>query len=167
MDGLIFGLTGSKISAYYVYQQLYRTQYKAMTPSTLSQHRKKIQECFTRILEMKDGFLEVREPMVRGWVRINRRKCGQPRCRCVLGELHETLAFGTREGGVAIHRGIPVEKREGLQVRTERWEAYRGRRVKLGKEFRRLLRDIDALGEALCEPWESWLESTSSEREEA
>jgi hypothetical protein len=112
-------------------------------------------------------FLEVRQEMVHGWVGLNRRKCGNPGCRCARGELHESLSFGTREEGRNIHRGIEPEKVESLKAATGRWRAYREARAKLVKEFRQLLGDIDALERCLCVSCEDWMVHPKPEEKEA
>ncbi|MFQ5351905.1 MAG: DUF6788 family protein [Candidatus Binatia bacterium] len=137
-----------------------------MSHTTLSKKRKRILERMAKLEASMSQFLEVREPMVHGWVRRNRRKCGHPNCRCARGELHETLTFGTREGGREFHRGIPTEKVAALQACTKRWRRYRRGRAALVKEFDRLLNEIDSLEKLLCQPWQEWITPETEETKE-
>jgi len=136
-----------------------------MRHSAISNCRKRILKRMEELNSRKSQFL-VRGPLVHGWVRRNRRKCGHPNCRCARGELHETLTFGTREGGKEVHRGIPPEKVDALQSCTKRWRRYRQARAALVKEFERLLKEIDSLEELLCEPWPEWITPRTKERKE-
>lgn len=38
---------------------------------------------------------------------LNRRRCGKPGCRCVEGELHESLAFTYKQDGKSVLLHIP------------------------------------------------------------
>lgn len=134
-----------------------------MNHTALSKRRKRILERMEKLDSTKSQFLEVREPMVHGWVKRNRRKCGHPNCRCARGELHETLTFGTREGGREFHRGIPPEKVDALQSCTKRWRRYRQARAEFVKEFNRLIEEIDSLEKLLCQPWQEWIAAETEE----
>jgi len=139
-----------------------------MHKAVSSVYRKRIDETFRKLQALLPRFLEVRQEMVHGWVGTNRRKCGNPRCRCAQGELHESPSFGTREGGRYVHRGIAPENLERLRTATGRWREYREARAKLVKTFQRLLRDIDALEQCLCvgcpDPLSPWKNPTEEEQ---
>ena len=137
-----------------------------MKHAAISKRRQGILQRFQTLESMKSEFLEVREPMVHGWIRRNRRKCGRSGCRCMRGALHESLTFGTREAGKDVHRAIPAERLEGLCASTERWRRFREARASLVKEFRGLLEEIDALEELLCVPWEGRIEGASEGEKE-
>jgi len=128
-----------------------------MNREQLSKSRKLVTERLEKLVGRGSQFLEVREPLVHGWVRRNRRKCGHSNCRCARGELHETQTFGTREGGKEFHRGIPPENLSALKACTKRWRRYRAARAQLVKDFHQLLEAIDGLEEQLSEPWKDWI----------
>jgi hypothetical protein len=127
-----------------------------MDRSALSASRRTIRRRLDKISRMVSECLQVREELVPGWVRMNRRRCGRPQqCRvCSRGERHENLSFGTRHNGQYLHRGIRPDKVEWLQAATERWHAFHKRRTALGKECQALLDVVDELKDLLCVGWQ-------------
>jgi len=140
-----------------------------MGRSAASAGRQRVQQAFEGLYTFVPKLLGVREEMVHGWVSWNRRKCGNPRCRCAKGELHEPLHFGTRKESRSVHRGIDPEKLEGLQAATGRWREYREARAELVKAFDSAdggLREMDALEESLSVPWTDWIGGGEAEGKE-
>ncbi|MBC8443250.1 hypothetical protein H8D79_00840 [PVC group bacterium] len=54
--------------------------------------------------------------LIKGSLVVNRRKCGNPRCRCARGELHESLAITYKENG----RSVLVHVPNHLEAAAER-----------------------------------------------
>ena len=127
-----------------------------MDRSALSACRRTIRRRLDKISRMASECLQVREELVPGWVRMNRRRCGRPQqCRvCSRGGRHENLSFGTRHNGQYLHRGIRPHKVEWLQAATERWHQFHKRRATLAKECQALLAEIDRLKDLWCVDWQ-------------
>ncbi len=47
------------------------------------------------------------EDLIKGSLVVNRRRCGNPRCRCARGELHESLAITYKEEGRSVLVHVP------------------------------------------------------------
>jgi len=45
--------------------------------------------------------------LIKGSLVVNRRRCGNPRCRCTRGELHESLAITYKERGRSVLVHVP------------------------------------------------------------
>ena len=45
--------------------------------------------------------------LIKGSLVVNRRRCGKPGCRCLEGELHESLAFTYKQDGKSVLVHIP------------------------------------------------------------
>jgi hypothetical protein len=131
-----------------------------MDKAACSQSRKHINDALNNIRAHCQRLLKARGPLVDGWVKVNRRKCGNAKCRCARGELHQSLSFGTREEGKPIHRGLPKENAEPLKTASEARRRYRQARAEVVKEFSRLLQEADALEASLSIPWREWLETS-------
>jgi hypothetical protein len=57
--------------------------------------------------------LAARGRLIKASLSVNRRKCGNPRCRCSEGELHESLAFTFKDkggGSVMVHVPAHLEQ---------------------------------------------------------
>lgn len=54
--------------------------------------------------------------LIKGSLVVNRRRCGNTRCRCVRGELHESLAITYKEKG----RSVLVHVPRHLQAAAQR-----------------------------------------------
>ena len=140
-----------------------------MDRAALSNRRRSVRRRLERINTLVPEFLQVRQELVQGWVRVNRRQCGRThQCRvCSRGERHESLSFGTQHQGQYVHRGIRPEKVEWLQAATERWHWFHKRRATLAKECQALLSDIDRLKDLLCVDWQDAVWNSAPRRARA
>jgi hypothetical protein len=62
---------------------------------------------------------------------VNRRKCGNPACRCAEGKLHESLAFTFKERGRSVIAHVP----RGMEDDARRAE----------RDYKALKKAVDAL----------------------
>jgi hypothetical protein len=46
-------------------------------------------------------------PFVKGSLVVNRRRCGNPKCRCAEGKLHESLAITYKQKGRSVLLHVP------------------------------------------------------------
>ena len=137
-----------------------------MDRKAMSAHRCAARRQLDRIAALVAQLLQERQELVAGWVRLNRRKCGNAKhCRlCSSGGRHENLSFGTRYRGQYLHRGILPEKLEWLQAATERWHAFHKRRAALAKECDALVHEMDRIKDALSAPWQGAVRSGGPRR---
>lgn len=137
-----------------------------MDRTALSAHRRTARRHLDRITTLVNELLQERHELVAGWVRLNRRKCGNAEhCRlCSSGGRHENLSFGTRHQGQYLHRGIRPEKLEWLQAGTERWHAFHKGRAALAKECDALVHELDRIKEGLTAPWQDAVRSAGPRR---
>ena len=137
-----------------------------MDRKALSAHRRTARRQLDRISALVAQLLQERQELVAGWVRLNRRTCGNAEnCRlCRSGGKHENLSFGTRYRGQYLHRGIRPEKLEWLQGATERWHAFHKGRSALAKECDALVHEIDRIKDGLTAPWQGAVRSAGPRR---
>lgn len=94
-----------------------------------------------------------RQPMVKGTVYEQRRKCGKPTCSCASGELHGSMILSRSEGGHTKLISISADRVTQLQILTGRYQRFRRARARLGKIYKTMLSLIDQLESArLKEP---------------
>lgn len=110
----------------------------------LSRTRQTLTRLAQEIVELVPVLLQ-REPMVKGTVYQQRRKCGKPNCACVTGKPHSTMILSRSEEGrtrlVSIAEGRLVD----LQVLTERYQRFRRARARLGLIYQKMMALIDEL----------------------
>ena len=110
----------------------------------LSRIRQSLTRLAQEMVELVPVLME-RQPMVKGTVYQQRRKCGKPNCACATGEPHRTMILSRSQEGrtrlVSIAEGRLVD----LQVLTERYQRFRRARARLGQIYKKMLSLIDQL----------------------
>lgn len=48
-------------------------------------------------------------PFIKGSLVVNRRRCGNPKCKCTQGHLHESLAITYKQKGRSVLLHVPTE----------------------------------------------------------
>lgn len=99
------------------------------------------------------ALLDERGPVVRGTFRFQGGRCGNPRCKCSRGELHEKAALYVSDQGKLRCTYVPVTDRERVQQLNHRYQHFRKARAALAKLGRKTLELADSLQEALTEPY--------------
>jgi hypothetical protein len=110
----------------------------------LSRARQTLTRLAQEIVELVPMFLP-REPMVKGTVYQQRRKCGKPNCACATGEPHRTMILSRSQEGRTRLVSIPEGRLADLQVLTERYQRFRRARARLGQIYQQMLSLIDEL----------------------
>jgi hypothetical protein len=110
----------------------------------LSRLRQSLTRLAQEIVELVPVLME-RQPLVKGTVYEQRRKCGKPNCACVTGELHRTMILSRSEEGRTRLVSIPEGRLADLQVLTERYQRFRRARARLGQIYQKMLALIDEL----------------------
>jgi len=115
-----------------------------MNGSKVSAARKRIGD----LHEEMRGLLEVllrRRSLLRGCVYESRRRCGNPACRCVRGELHSSTVLAYR--GRGRQRNLSPSGKELALVRkmTADYQRFRRSRARLVKAFQGLLDGVAVL----------------------
>lgn len=110
-----------------------------------SRLRQRLQEQL-RSLELLAGVSLGRSGMLQGSLYQRRRRCGRPRCHCVQGRLHRSLALAV--GSARSRRIVTVSRMEAERVRslTLGWRQFRETRAQLARAFRDVVRTFDELG---------------------
>ena len=93
------------------------------------------------------------QPMVQGSFYLQRRRCGNPNCRCARGDLHEAWVITRKSGGTGRTFMVPVEDRARLRQLTQEYRQYIRARAVLGKRHQQLLALVDQLAENRLEVW--------------
>jgi hypothetical protein len=73
-----------------------------------------------------------RQPMVRGTVYEQRRKCGKPNCACATGEPHRSMMLSRSEAGRTKLIAIPAGRLKEFEVLTEHYQRFRQARARRG-----------------------------------
>jgi len=93
--------------------------------------------------------------LTKGTVYPLRRKCSKPACRCVRGELHETIVLTASVGGKTRLWMIPKDRIEEIRQRTECYRQFRRARGRFVKVWTQrhvaMLRLIDAIEKILIQ----------------
>jgi hypothetical protein len=110
----------------------------------LSRLRQSLTHLAQEIVELVPVLME-RQPLVKGTVYEQRRKCGKPNCACATGELHRTMILSRSQEGRTRLVSIPEGRLEDLQVMTERYQRFRRARARLGQIYQKMLSLIDEL----------------------
>ena len=110
----------------------------------LSRVRQSLPRLAQEIIELVPVWME-RQPMVKGTVYQQRRKCGKPNCACATGEPHRTMMLSRSQEGrtqlISIASGGLVE----LRVMTERYQRFRRARARLGRIYKQMMAGLDQL----------------------
>jgi hypothetical protein len=123
---------------YYIYDMQKRER------DRLSRIRQSLTRLAQEIVELVPVLME-RQPMVKGTVYQQRRKCGKPNCACATGEPHRTMILSRSEEGRTRLVSIPEGRLVDLQVLTERYQRFRRARARLGQIYQKMLSLIDEL----------------------
>jgi hypothetical protein len=116
----------------------------------LSRLRQSLTHLAQEIVELVPVLME-RQPLVKGTVYEQRRKCGKPNCACATGEPHRTMILSRSEEGRTRLVSIPEGRLVDLQVLTERYQRFRSARARLGQIYKEMLALIDELEAARCQ----------------
>ena len=57
---------------------------------------------------LRSALLEC-DPLIKGSLVVNRRRCGKPQCRCAQGQLHESLAITYKQKGRSVLLHVPSD----------------------------------------------------------
>jgi hypothetical protein len=118
-------------------------------PSRLRQQLWRAHAAFERLLRR----LGRSQPMVQGSFYLQKRRCGNPNCRCARGQLHEAWVITRKSGGKGWTYMVPVEDRGRLRQLTQEYRQYvRGRAV-LSKRHAQILALVDELAQQRLEVW--------------
>lgn len=102
----------------------------------------------SRLQKELDGILEAfcgQEPILRGRVEHLSRSCGNPRCRCQRGHLHESTVFIDRSDGTRKTRKLQRGEIGKLRRRTVRYRALKKGRARLSALQAEMLECCDRL----------------------
>lgn len=91
-----------------------------------------------------------REPLFRGYVYLNPRRCGNEGCRCASGELHDAWVIRTPSGRHQIKRTLKEEERGRLLPLAESYRAFRDGRRRLNRLFREAGEIASKIEQARC-----------------
>jgi len=110
----------------------------------LSRTRQTLTRLAQEIVELVPVLLQ-REPMVKGTVYQQRRKCGKPNCACATGKPHSTMILSRSQEGRTRLVSIPEGRLAELQILTERYQRFRRARARLGLIYQKMMALIDEL----------------------
>jgi chromosome segregation ATPase len=110
----------------------------------LSRIRQSLSQLAHEIEDLLPPLME-RQPMVKGTVYEQRRKCGKPNCACATGEPHRSMMLSRSEEGRTKLMAIPTGHLKELEVLTERYQRFRRARARLGQIYKKMLELIDQL----------------------
>jgi len=113
--------------------------------------------CVRRLLDkmrrIAESILEERGPLIRGAFVEQHRTCGRANCRCARGERHRATVLTRSEAGKTHTYYVPVAERVRVQARSQAYQRLRRHRAQLAARMRELLSEVDALQQALTEPY--------------
>jgi hypothetical protein len=110
----------------------------------LSRSRQSLTRLAQELVTLVPVFMQ-REPMVKGTVYEQRRKCGKPNCACATGEPHRTMILSRSQEGRTRLISIPEGRLVELQVLTKRYQRFRRARARLGQIYQKMIALIDEL----------------------
>ncbi len=113
----------------------------------LSRIRQSLSQLAQEIQELLPAFTD-RQPMIKGTVYEQRRKCGKPNCYCAGGEPHSSMMLSRSEGGRTRLMKVPSGELKDFQVLTERYQKFRRARARLGQIYKAMIKLIDQLEKA-------------------
>ena len=85
------------------------------------------------------------QPMIKGSIVELKRKCGKENCRCNEGILHVSKVISSSVSGKTRMRAIPIEMRDDVEKKVERYQKHRKSRARLGEIHREMLEIIDEM----------------------
>ena len=115
--------------------------------------RKQLLEAFRRFHAQLEEILRAQGPLIRGSLGTRARVCGNPRCHCSRGELHESKYLSASVGGKARQVHIPVQDEEEVAAGVERYRRFRQMRVQLAELAQVQLELAEQLGLTLLKPY--------------
>jgi hypothetical protein len=118
-------------------------------PSKLRQQVWRAHTAFERLLRR----LARSQPMIQGSFYLQKRRCGNPNCRCARGEFHEAWVMTRKSGGKGWTYMVPVEDRAHLRQLTQEYRQYIRARAVLSKRHAQILALVDQLAEQRMEVW--------------
>lgn len=110
----------------------------------LSRSRQSLNRLAQEIVALLPAFMQ-REPMVKGTVYEQRRRCGKPNCACATGEPHRTMILSRSQEGRTRLISIPEGRLVELQILTQRYQRFRRARARLGQIYQKMIALIDEL----------------------
>ena len=110
----------------------------------LSRIRQSLARLATEVVELVPVLLES-QPMLKGTVYEQRRKCGKPNCACGTGAPHSSLMLSRSEGGRTRLIKIPEGMLVDVKILTERYQRFRRARARLGQIYKKMISLIDQL----------------------
>jgi hypothetical protein len=110
----------------------------------LSRTRQTLTRLAQEIVELVPMFMQ-REPLVKGTVYEQRRKCGKPNCACATGKPHSTMILSRSQEGRTRLVSIPEGRLAELQILTESYQRFRRARARLGLIYQKMISLIDEL----------------------
>jgi hypothetical protein len=110
----------------------------------LSRSRQSLTRLAQEIVTLLPVFMQ-REPMVKGTVYEQRRKCGKPNCACATGKPHHTMILSRSHEGRTRLISIPEGRLVELQELTKRYQRFRRARARLGQIYQKMIALIDEL----------------------
>jgi Family of unknown function (DUF6788) len=117
-----------------------------------SKLRQQLWRCHAAIARLLHRLSRPR-PMVQGSFYLQKRRCGNPNCRCARGDLHEAWVITRKAGGKGRTYMVPAEERARLrQLTLEHRQSIRGRAV-LRRRQAQLLALVDQLAQQRLEVW--------------
>lgn len=115
----------------------------------LSARRKRIKELYKELACPIEALL-TRRPFIKGHLYELKRKCGKPRCRCLKGELHQTMVLSWSEGGRHHLRTIKESELERIEKFTSNYRRFRQGRASVRRMVNQILNLADEIeGELL------------------
>lgn len=90
------------------------------------------------------------EPLFKGYVYLNPRRCGNPTCHCAQGELHEAWVVRTPKAQGRLSRIAKADERQRLQGLAGHYKAFRAARRQVAGLLREAMVVVRRLEEARC-----------------
>lgn len=119
-------------------------------PSRLRQRLRQNEELRSRHVE---DLLAERGPVVAGSFVRQPIRCGRPGCKCARGEPHAGAALYLHLDGRHVCRYVPQADRQRVERMNRGYKRLRSARASLVKASQQALALVDALQEALTEPY--------------
>jgi hypothetical protein len=119
--------------------------------SLASRTRQRLRDLLTQYEEQLELLLEERGPLIRGTYGTRRRVCGEPTCRCVRGELHESTYLSASDHGRTRQVHVPASEEPKVTAGVERYRHFLSGRVRLSELAQQQLELVDELGRSLLE----------------
>jgi len=118
-----------------------------------SQLRQRIRRAGEQTQRQLELVLGEHGPLIRGSFGTRARVCGNPGCRCVSGELHESKYLTASDGGKVRQVHVPAADEVAVASGVERYRKFYRARAKLAANAKVQLELIDALGRSLLKPY--------------